>query len=709
MNVSNGTTSQSAARARNRQSGAGQTESVQSESVAQESQSAVFTERNRQWGIGYLFCIILSIAFHIGLAYYLKDVVISFWVPQDPQAIAEQPEMPFEPLENIRTQPGYDDSALNSPDAQNSFERLDPTPAEKQMPVDEKTQQLDVDKTDFNVDSDFQKSDAPLLTEDVLSKPNDVKQDEIPSEEAPSNINRTYVTGYNPGDMITSASKPDRRNLTKIEKKVKPQSDWGALGTQTVKAHSADVDIKNSQSKYVHSVNPSTLIDENPAGSPPEINYGKLDEKDSSIPELAQSDPTEYSTPGPFTPVILKPKRRPVVGLASKEYQKRDPSLRLEMITQAGGDASISQTIENGLEFLSKTQWPDGRWRFHEQYNTANVPPKQNGKMRCDTAATGLALLSMLGAGYTHKDGKYKNEIQRGLNYLLSNQNSQSPLGANGKRGAPGALFNLETDSDVNSLAYAHAIATVALCEAYGLTQDPALLPAAQAAVRYVIATQNPERGGWRYEQDGQYGQPHQEADTSSSGWQVMALRSALAANVLSESEVAPALNRVQQWLDIARKENGLFVYNPYKGMDDKNKDWDKTTHAMTAEGLFMQLCVNSDLVAPEETKDVIAYLLESAPEQGRKLENIYASDVYCWYYTTTFMFAQKGDAWRDWQSKIMNHLSKTQIKAGQPMAGSWDSEKIFDKWSNEGGQHYLTTMNLMILEIYIRNLGLYK
>ena len=129
----------------------------------------------------------------------------------------------------------------------------------------------------------------------------------------------------------------------------------------------------------------------------------------------------------------------------------------------------------------------------------------------------------------------------------------------------------------------------------------------------------------------------------------------------------------------------------------------------MTAEGLFMQLCVNSDLVAPEETKDVIAYLLESAPEQGRKLENIYASDVYCWYYTTTFMFAQKGDAWRDWQSKIMNHLSKTQIKAGQPMAGSWDSEKIFDKWSNEGGQHYLTTMNLMILEIYIRNLGLYK
>ena len=43
--------------------------------------------------------------------------------------------------------------------------------------------------------------------------------------------------------------------------------------------------------------------------------------------------------------------------------------------------------------------------------------------MHSDTAATGLALLSFLGAGYTHQPGgKYHQEVDAGLRFLLSNK-----------------------------------------------------------------------------------------------------------------------------------------------------------------------------------------------------------------------------------------------------------------------------------------------
>ncbi len=399
----------------------------------------------------------------------------------------------------------------------------------------------------------------------------------------------------------------------------------------------------------------------------------------------------------------------------SEAYKKRDPALRPQMITSYGGDAAINQTIENGLKYVSQTQWPDGHWSFHQQPASIKASQKlqQNGSKKCDTAATSMALLSMLGAGYTHKDGPYKEEIQKGLNYLIEQQQTVPVVGTNGIKGAVGAIYdkddlnNLdETQVYYNYSPYAHAMATIALCEAYGMTHDPNLLPPAQAAARYIIATQNPHLGGWRYETPGQEGQPHLESDTSSSGWQIMALRSAMAAEVLKPEEVVPVLNKAQHWLERAQHpETKRYIYNPDIGNDPKYTDWRKTTPAMTAEGLFMQWCINPDLVDSQQT---IPYLLQNAP--GKKGDSDYTRDVYYWYYGTAVMFAQKGEAWKKWQSVIMPLLRDSQLPANHPCAGSWDTESpSIDKWSNVGGKHYITTMNLMIMEVYIRHLGIFQ
>lgn len=402
--------------------------------------------------------------------------------------------------------------------------------------------------------------------------------------------------------------------------------------------------------------------------------------------------------------------------IPSDSYKKRDPAFRPQMITRFGGDAAINQTIENGLKFLTKTQWQDGHWSFHQQPGSLKISQElqQNGSKKCDTAATSLALLSMLGAGYTHKEGPYKIEIRKGLDYLIEHQQTIPVVGKNGVKGAIGAIFDTDDVIDIdeannefyNYRSYAHAMAATALCEAYGLTHDPEILPAAQAAVKYIIATQNPKLGGWRYETQGLEGQPHIESDTSSSGWQVMALRSAMAAEVLEADAIIPVLNKAQTWLDRAQNpENKRYIYNPDIGMDSKYADWKKTTPAMTAEGLFMQWLINPDLVDSQQT---IPYLLQNAP--GRKGDSEYDTDVYYWYYGTAVMFAQKGEAWKTWQSAIMPLLQKTQLPPDHPCGGSWDTEKpTRDKWSNIGGKHYITTMNLMIMEIYIRHLSIYQ
>ena len=66
---------------------------------------------------------------------------------------------------------------------------------------------------------------------------------------------------------------------------------------------------------------------------------------------------------------------------------------------------------------------------------------------------------------------------------------------------------------------YSHGLATIALCEAYGMTKDSRLGIAAQAAINFIESGQNRE-GGWRYSHGSD------DSDTSVFGWQVMALKS---------------------------------------------------------------------------------------------------------------------------------------------------------------------------------------
>ena len=104
----------------------------------------------------------------------------------------------------------------------------------------------------------------------------------------------------------------------------------------------------------------------------------------------------------------------------------------------------------------------------------------------------------------THKTkGPYRRNVERGLVWLIRHQEKDGFLA-----------------KDCVSPMYSHGMATIALCEAFGLSGDRNVGVAAQDAVNYIVAAQNKNDCGWRYNA----GDP---GDTSVMGWQIMALKSA--------------------------------------------------------------------------------------------------------------------------------------------------------------------------------------
>ena len=129
------------------------------------------------------------------------------------------------------------------------------------------------------------------------------------------------------------------------------------------------------------------------------------------------------------------------------------------------------QSVEDGLDWIVRHQRADGSWslNFQDHCRGAGLPGPP--AMESDTAATGLALLPLLGAGYIHTVKSHHQEaVRRGLEALVEHQQPDGDLFI----GPPGMAY-----------MYSHAIATMAMCEAYGLSGDPHLKKPAQRARRF--------------------------------------------------------------------------------------------------------------------------------------------------------------------------------------------------------------------------------
>ena len=130
---------------------------------------------------------------------------------------------------------------------------------------------------------------------------------------------------------------------------------------------------------------------------------------------------------------------------------------------------------QNPAGFWSCTGFSDDSTRINaaKTYNIEFVAPgDKNGdkgwEATCDIGLTGLSLLAFVGAGYDHKDGEYKLTCRNAIIYLKGVQ-------------TPDGCFGPKED---DHFVYNHAICTMAMAEAYGLSGDALLKPLVDRAVK---------------------------------------------------------------------------------------------------------------------------------------------------------------------------------------------------------------------------------
>jgi len=337
--------------------------------------------------------------------------------------------------------------------------------------------------------------------------------------------------------------------------------------------------------------------------------------------------------------------------------------------------------VDRGLAFLARSQAADGRWTLGR---FAGSSAGDTALLESDSAATGLALLAFLGAGHDHFDGPHHETVRRGLDFLMASQR------------ADGDLYVVASDDASNGSAwlYSHAIATMAICEAFGMTGDPVVRPSAEQACRFVAAAQHPERGGWRY-------RPGVDSDLSVSAWMLVAMRSGQLARLPVEPRV---LGGVRTLLEASATGSAAAPFH-YNTLDPAQRARPLSVLTMAAVGTLMRLHTGTPVDDPGVQS--AARLLEShVPAFGGG--GMRERDCYHWYYASQVLVHTGGDGWAAWYRGLVESLEPGQEPAG-PKAGSWEAGGAQpDRWGRYAGRVYVTALHLLALEVPYRYLPTY-
>lgn len=372
----------------------------------------------------------------------------------------------------------------------------------------------------------------------------------------------------------------------------------------------------------------------------------------------------------PLRPQLAHVKKQIGSAAAHTSLAARDPRVRIEMVEREGGTTLTESAVARALRWLAGEQNDDGGWSLD-----------QGGKS--DEAATSLALLPFLGAGQTHLNGVYKNEVAGGLHWLVEHQRDDGDL-----------RFRFRNSSNYGM--YAHGQGTIVLCEAYAMEGDERLRAPAQKAVDFIVAAQHPA-GGWRY-------RPRQEGDTSVLGWQLMALQSARVAG-LTVPDATFAL--ADQYLDSVQAKN-LPANRGRRNLtfgDKQDRDFGyayqpraRTTRTMTAEALLCRMYNGWTEQHPDLNEDITWLALNHLPDGNDP-------DMYYWYYGTQVFHHLGGARWERWNSRMRDILVLSQERRGRD-AGSWPTRSAHDR---TGGRIYTTSLAACTLEVYYRHLPVFR
>ena len=197
--------------------------------------------------------------------------------------------------------------------------------------------------------------------------------------------------------------------------------------------------------------------------------------------------------------------------------------------------AEYRATVQKGLEYLAKQQLKDGSWGMGGQY---------------PITMTGVSGMALLMEGSTMREGKYRDNIRRAVDFLMSKAQP------NGMIGSP------NTPGEAGRYIYGHGFATLFLASVYGEEEEgerrKRLEEILTKAAQFSRDAQT-ERGGWGYI-SAKDGGGFDEGSTTVT--QVQALRACRNAGIPVPTD---AIKMAQKYLKDASPQEGV-IYSLAQG-----------------------------------------------------------------------------------------------------------------------------------------------
>ncbi len=356
--------------------------------------------------------------------------------------------------------------------------------------------------------------------------------------------------------------------------------------------------------------------------------------------------------------------------------------------------AETERAVQLGLSWISRHISLKGSLdpnKFFERCSHKPTCKKTGSRWMLDKiGCSSLAALACLGGGYSVDKGKYKDTLQRLLDYIEIRQTADGNF-------PPGDRFE----------GYQRPIAIYALAEAFNITGDMRYEPYLRRGINFMVEIQN-ELGGWHYQVGAR------ETDTSVMSWVLLGLGVAHKSGFPVRESVFEGcdmiLTRYAERVTEQREEfmdldphYSYDVGKTFRGEYQTGYQSKVSENATTSFGLMSRMfmgwrrshpfCIGSGYF-------VLAHNMERMPKGGNfdKYVSKNRFPAYAWYYGTLAMHQMGGHFFRRWNKVIKELLPGLQNKEGCD-AGSWPVLN----YDFVAGKAYTTCMGVLTLETYYR------
>lgn len=308
------------------------------------------------------------------------------------------------------------------------------------------------------------------------------------------------------------------------------------------------------------------------------------------------------------------------------------------------------EAVQKGLQWLARRQ---------------HVEKGSFGSGPYPVAVTSLATLAFMADGNVPGRGRYAEQVDRGLKYLIE-------CARRSRRGfitEPGAM---------QSRMHGHGFATLVLVEAFGMTHNT--LPIETSELKEtiekaidVIEGAQTRLGGWGYE-------PQPTADEASvTICCVQALRAARNAGFTVDKKV---IDRGIAYIKKCKNKDGSYRYSLSMGQSN-------SSFALTA-GAVASLAFLGEYNC-QEYREGIEYMNRFRPPRARDGGHYYYEN----FYAVLAMYYAGGKDWAAWYPPLREEIVKKQRTEG------W--------WDGEISPEYCTAFACLMLQVPYRYLPIYQ